>query len=63
VADIVRITFAMSGIGFSDLYTYPWKLAFVDIRVNQQPFCRVLFDTWIGPGEQSGSFAARTITV
>jgi hypothetical protein len=31
--------------------------------MNQQPFCTVPFNTWIGPGEESGSAASRPIAV
>jgi pimeloyl-ACP methyl ester carboxylesterase len=63
VHDITSIAFSMSNIGYFDTYTYSWKLAYVDIRVNQRPFCTVNFNTWIGPGEESGSVAVRTINV
>jgi hypothetical protein len=63
VHDITSISFSMSNIGYFDTYTYSWKLAYVDIRVNLRSFCRVNFNTWIGPGEESGSTAVRTITL
>jgi len=63
VHDITSIAFSMSNIGYFDTYTYSWKVEYVDIRVNSRSFCRVAFNAWVGPGEESGSTAVRTITL
>ncbi|MFL6675321.1 MAG: lipase family protein [Massilia sp.] len=63
VKDIVSIKFAMSGINNINMYTCTWKLEYVDIRVNSRPFCRVPFNALIGPGEESGMAAQRTISL
>jgi len=63
VGDITGITFRMSGIGYFDTYAYSWKLHHVDVRANNRALCTANFDSWIGPGEESGSAASRTIKI
>lgn len=61
ISDLTGITFTMSNVGYFDVYDYSWKLAYVDLVVNGQEILRVPFDCWIGPGEESGASAGRSI--
>jgi pimeloyl-ACP methyl ester carboxylesterase len=61
VQDIESLTFSMSNIGYFDTYSYSWKLAYVDVYVNNQEVVHVSFDTWVGPGEEAGLSTTRII--
>lgn len=61
IQDLAALTLTMTNVGYFDVYDYSWKLAYVDVWVNGQEVIHIPFDCWIGPGEESGSAATRSI--